>query len=166
MTTVESSEDYYDWFTIWKDVKPPARETEWIEQLLAHPPAIEPERRKGGLIQEYLSDRLNYASRSVRELEQELYVRHKLHEQSVEQLDYQISRAALGLEQFKGWAVGYNRGVDDKRIELERTLHDLRKEKRSWRVRLWDDVVRLRSELREKRQEYEAMLRLTGMQVG
>ena len=159
-------EDDQDLLKLWNELQRPKPEVEWTAELLGRPLEQPAEGLGRGFIQDYLHGRVNDASRTVQEREHELYIRQKLHHQNVEQLNYQISRAALALDRFKGWAVGYNRGVDEARIELERTLRDLRKEKRSGRLRFWDDVVRLRDELREKRQEHEAMVRRTRMQSG
>lgn len=148
----------HDLLRRWADLQRRRPEVDWIEELLSKPPASE--RPRGhSLVDEYLQGRAGDARDTVQELERELYVRGQLHAQSTTQLDYQITQAARALEQFRGWAVGYNRGVDEKRIELERTLRELRREKRATRVRAWDDLVRLRAELRERRREYFAAAR-------
>ena len=150
----------------WKELQVASPEPEWINKLLETPAGRSDlaERAVVGLVDQYLQSRVRDASRTVKELEDELYVRQQLHDQSTGQIEYQISHAALALDHFKGWAVGYNRGIDDKRIELERTLRELRREKRTTRVQVWDDLVRLRGELRERRREYYAALRRATLQ--
>ncbi len=81
-----------------------------------------------------------------------------MHDQSVAEIDYQITQAASSLEQFSNWGIGYNTGVDVKRNFLERELSNLRKERRSLLVRTWDDIGRLRKEFRQLVREYKAML--------
>lgn len=55
--------------------------------------------------------------------------------------------------------MGYNTGVDVKRNHLERQLQQLRTERRAAELRTWDDLVRLRKELREAVREYESKKR-------
>lgn len=161
-------DDLYYYYELWRhlqDVRErKKKEPEWVKELLQEP--SEKREAEGDLVRRYLQAALEQSRRAVKQLEREIYVRTNLHDQAVEQLDYQITQAAHSLERFRGWGVGYNRGVDQKRVELERTLGDLRKEKRSWRVRFWDDLVRLRAELRERRRDYEAALRRSDLRLG
>ena len=128
MPNLEGSDDLYDYFTLWKEAERPRREVEWMEQLLTELLEMSPALRDVDPIQRYLETGLEQARQAVHQLEREIYVRSKLHEQSVEQLDYQIACAAHSLKQFRGWSVGYNRGVDEKRIEealkrIDKWLH-------------------------------------------
>lgn len=147
----------------WNELQRRRPEPEWTE-LLASPLECRTAKRSGNPIDDYLQEKLTQSRTLVNELKRDVYVRRKLHEQSVEQIDYQISCAALALDHFKGWAVGYNRGIDNKRIEIERTLSELRREKRSVRLRTWDDLVRLSGELLTRQREYYAVLRRLTLQ--
>lgn len=104
--------------------------------------------------------------RAIASLRQELYTRLDLRDQVLQQIDYQIRKAAHSLESFTGFGLGYNVGVDVKRNQLERQLADLRKERRNQELRGWDDVVALRRELRRAQDELTDVERRGGMAGG
>src|SRR5262245_47441779 len=66
-------------------------------------------------IEQYLAQRFGTATTAVDQVRHEIDVRLELAEQSLKQLDAQITYATLSLESFAGWGVGYNTGVDVKR---------------------------------------------------
>jgi cyclopropane fatty-acyl-phospholipid synthase-like methyltransferase len=74
------------------------------------------------------------------------------------ELDYQLSRAALSLSEFRHWGLGYNTGVDVKRNMLEKQLTDFRKEKRKTELQCWEDIISLKKDLRKILEEYKALL--------
>ena len=106
----------------------------------------------------YILSQTRDAGYALAQLRQEASSRAQMHDQSVAEIDYQITQAASSLEQFSNWGIGYNTGVDVKRNFLERELSNLRKERRSLLVRTWDDIGRLRKEFRQLVREYKAML--------
>jgi len=113
--------------------------------------------------QAYLIGKLTDARSALGQLEEEALARAQLHEESLREIDYQISRAALGLDQFTGWGIGYNTGVDIKRNQLERELSNLRRERRSTLLRTWEDIANLREEFREAVAEYKSLLDRLGL---
>lgn|GEM_PF-3807274 len=113
--------------------------------------------------QAYLIGKLTDARSAVGQLEEEALARAQLHEESLREIDYQISRAALSLDQFTGWGIGYNTGVDIKRNQLERELSNLRRERRSTLLRTWEDIANLREEFREAVAEYKSLLNRLGL---
>ena len=98
----------------------------------------------------------------LHQLQEEARARATLHDRAMHELDYQISRAAIGLTHFKDVGVGYNTGVDMRRTHLERELSQLRRERRTTLQRTWQDVASLREEFRDALAEYKSRLsRLT-----
>lgn len=90
----------------------------------------------------------------VDQLRNEIESRRGLHKAFVSELNRQIRYAKSSLEKFRSWGVGYNTGVDVKRNHLERLLQQLRGDRRSAQLKTWDDLIRLRKELREATTEY------------
>ena len=113
--------------------------------------------------QAYLIGKLKDAGATIDHMEQEAVARAQLHEESVQEIDYQISKAAFSLDQFSHWGIGYNTGVDVKRNFLERELSNFRKERRSTLLRTWEDIATLRKEFREAVAEYKALLSRLGL---
>ena len=113
--------------------------------------------------QAYLIGKLKDARSTVDQLEEEALARAKLQDESLAEIDYQISRAALSLDHFTGFGVGRNVGVDIKRNQLERELSNLRKERRSTFLRTWEDIASLRKEFREAVVEYKSLLSRLGL---
>lgn len=113
--------------------------------------------------QAYLVGKVKDTRSTIDQLEEEAIARTQLHDESLREIDYQISRAALSLDHFTGWAIGYNTGVDIKRNQLERELSSLRKERRSTLLRTWEDIGSLRKEFREAVAEYKSLLSRLGL---
>jgi hypothetical protein len=110
-------------------------------------------------VEAYLHDRMKDAGRVLEHLQAESDARVQLHDQSVREIDYQISRAAFGLERFAYWGVGYNRGIDMRRAHLEEELSQLRRERRGILARSWNEVIGLRKMFRDALAEYRALQR-------
>jgi hypothetical protein len=105
-------------------------------------------------------------SEDLADVTHEIEARVTLHERFQGELDYQISRDAWSLEQFAGWGLGYNSGVDAKRSLLERRLTQARREKRQVSLDTWRDLVELRKEQRRVRLELGEVARLKRMTEG
>lgn len=156
---MDFNETYYYW-SLWRDLEQrrKRKERDWTKELLRDVP-VEAGNDTGDLLSKYLDGMLREARQAMRQVEREIYARTNLHDEAVAQLDYQIGEATASLERFHGWGVGYNRGVDQKRLSLEHQLSSLRHERRASRLRFWEDAVRLRGELHARQQAYEAALR-------
>ncbi len=113
--------------------------------------------------QAYLIGKLKDARTVVDQLAGEALARGQLQDESLSEIDYQVSRAALSLDRFAGFGVGYNTGVDIRRNQLERELSNLRKERRSTLLRTWEDIAALRKEFREAVAEYKLLLSRLGL---
>ncbi len=107
----------------------------------------------GDALDDYLGHRSRRLERAVSEMRDELFTRIELRDRTLEQIDYQISRAAFSLKTFTGFGLGYNTGVDVRRNLLERQLTDLRRQRRHEELNAWEDVVTVRKELRRAQDE-------------
>lgn len=135
---------------------------EFLKQLtdLALPPQPSPEQRLASEpVSAYFADKLQGLRQRIEGLRQELNVRRDLRRRFLQELDYQITVAALSLKEFQFWGIGYNRGVDMKRSLLERQLADFRQKRRQEELRFWGDAVTLRKDLRNVLAEYQDALR-------
>jgi hypothetical protein len=63
----------------------------------------------------------------VKTCNKEIQVRIEIRSKFDKEMEYQISKAAFSLGEFKFWGLGYNTGVDVKRNKLERQLASSRK---------------------------------------
>lgn len=108
---------------------------------------------------EFFIYKLKDLGKTIDQLNKEIRTRLEMKQTFDAELDYQISKAAFSLEQFKFWGLGYNTGVDVKRNMLERQLADFRREKRRIELQGWEDIISLRKELREALEEYNSLLR-------
>jgi hypothetical protein len=108
----------------------------------------------------YFSDRVETAREWADQMGRDLHARAALASGFLREIDEQLTYLQCSLERFSGWGVGYNTGVDVKRNHLERQLQQLRAERRMTELRAWDDIVRLRKELRGAVNEYRSAQRL------
>ena len=109
--------------------------------------------------EEFFEHKLLFHGKSAEQIQQEIQTRQQLMDNSLREIDYQISQCAFSLEQFQFFGLGYNVGVDMRRNLLERMLADLRKERRNTQLRAWENVIALRKGLRDTLAEYYDILR-------
>lgn len=134
------------------------------EQLMKEIPSVET--LPGEPVRELFESRIAAKRAHTAQLEQELETRVELHDYFLGQLDYQISLTAQSLGELAGFGTGYNTGVDVKRNLLERQLTQLRKDRRDVELKTWDDMIRLRRDLRDAQSEYRELLRRYGLFKG
>ena len=144
--------------TPWDERRPTAELVRSLFELSALLPQTKQLPESADHAQSYVVGLLRDTRTTIRQLGEEALARAEVHDQTVREVDYQISRAALSLDRFTGWTVGYNTGVDIKRNHLERELSSLRKERRSALVRTWKDIAALRKEFREAVAQYKSLL--------
>jgi hypothetical protein len=155
----ESGEAYLLWIEFEEAKRRATRKPDLIQELLADLEMRGPESRPVD-IDSYITDRAHVTRQRVSEVRAELATRLDLNTKFMAEIDAQINYLQLSLEQFAGWGVGYNTGVDVKRNHLERQLQQLRTERRGAELRTWDDLVKVRKELREAMKEYRDSDRL------
>jgi hypothetical protein len=140
------------------------RNREWLRVLFEPDRPVRPSPLDDP-VDAYLDGVLERARLDVTQLREEIDVRRRVHEQAGAQLDYELMAAAHSLTRLANWGLGYNRGVDQKRAQLEDRLQTLRHEKRLWHARVWKDVVDLRTRMRAAQREYDAALRRSRLGV-
>jgi len=106
---------------------------------------------------DFIENRIKALKGTIDQINKEIYLRFEMKNKFDYELEYQLSRAAFSLSQFKFWGLGYNTGVDVKRNMLERQLADFRKEKRRTELQCWEDIISLRKELRTVLDEYKML---------
>jgi hypothetical protein len=142
--------DFSEWYLFEREVEALTRKRRRPDPLREPATAESP---AAPAVEDLFAYRARQLERAVASLRRELYTRLELRDQVLEQIDYQISKAAHSLKSFTGFGLGYNVGVDVKRNQLEKHLADLRKERRNQELRGWDDTVALRRELRRAQDE-------------
>ena len=107
---------------------------------------------------DFIENRIRDLKNTMDQINKEIYLRFEMKNKFDYELEYQLSRAAFSLSQFKFWGLGYNTGVDVKRNMLEKQLLDFRKEKRRTELQCWEDIISLRKELRMVLDEYKMLI--------
>lgn len=125
---------------------------ELFDSSLSHP-------ETNDLYSEFFQNKLSSLRGQIQEIDMELETRQLIHRELITEIDHQVLSASLFLDQLKHWAIGYRVGVDMERNLWERRIADLTKEKRSERVRLWRDSVRVNEDRRELTKEYKELLK-------
>jgi hypothetical protein len=119
---------------------------------------VEPEKMPPLEASDFIENRIKDLKGTMDQINKEIYLRFEMKNKFDTELDYQISRAAFSLGQFKFWGLGYNTGVDVKRNMLERQLADFRREKRRIELQGWEDIIGLRKDLRKVLDEYKMLI--------
>lgn len=109
--------------------------------------------------EERLADQLRGLAAEIREISGDLEARRELSTRFLREINYQIDRASDSLSRMQG-GVGYNRGIDQRRLAIERDLTTLREQRRRQHERTWADLLPLRRHLREVAQQYDLLREL------
>ena len=128
-----------------------------IEELFK-PEIVEPDKKPIQEASDFIENRIKDIKGTMDQINKEIYLRFEIKNKFDTELDYQISKAAFSLGQFKFWGLGYNTGVDVKRNMLERQLADFRREKRRIELQGWEDIISLRKDLSKVLEEYNMLL--------
>lgn len=113
--------------------------------------------------QAYVVGKLKDTGSTINQLEEEALARAQLHDESIGEIDYQISRAALSLDQFTGIGISQYAGIEIRRAHLERQLANFRRDRRGAFLKTWEDIASLRKEFREAVVEYKSLLSRLGL---
>ena len=106
----------------------------------------------------FIENRIKDVRGTIDQINKEIHVRFEMRNKFDKEMEYQISKAAFSLGEFKFWGLGYNTGVDVKRNMLERQLADFRREKRRIELQGWEDIIGLRKDLRKVLDEYKMLI--------
>jgi hypothetical protein len=134
------------------------KKVDLIESLLK-PEEIIPDDHERIEVSDFIDVRMKDIKIKMDQIEKEISLRFQMKNRFDEEIEYQISRAAFSLSQFKLWGLGYNTGVDVKRNMLEKQLVEFRKDKRRTQLQCWEDIIGLRKELRSLTDEYRILAR-------
>ena len=134
-----------------------------IEELLSDLDEEKESKENVFEIDRYLQNCVQTRKGRVDQIRKEMETRLEINSKFTKEINSQIRYAQFSLEQFTGWGVGYNTGVDVKRNHLERQLQQLRTDRRTSELRTWEDLISLRKELREATEEYKGARRLGEM---
>lgn len=165
MTDINGNDKYGDWYLLnleFEELRRKRKEKTTLEKLIERE-EVGQEAEKPKEFIEFFAYKLKDLGKTIDQLNKEIRIRLEMKQTFDAELDYQISKAAFSLEQFKFWGLGYNTGVDVKRNMLERQLADFRKEKRRIELQGWEDIISLRRELRKSLEEYNSLLRRKNM---
>jgi hypothetical protein len=149
-----------DWYLLNLEVEKllaSKKKKDLIEELFK-PEKNEPEKIPSLEASDFIENRIKDLKGTMDQINKEIYLRFEMKNKFDTELDYQISRAAFSLGQFKFWGLGYNTGVDVKRNMLERQLADFRREKRRIELQDWEDIIGLRKDLRKVLDEYKMLI--------
>ena len=150
----------FEWYQIDLDFEEAKKrkKTDLMEYLLK-PEEILPDEHEQIEASDFIDNRMKDLRAKMNQIEKEISLRFLMKNQFDEEIEYQISKAAFSLSQFKFWGLGYNTGVDVKRNMLEKQLVDFRKDRRRTQLQCWEDIIGLRKELRALNDEYRMLAR-------
>lgn len=160
-----NNDKFGDWYLLDLEIEEIAKlkkKKNLLEELSA-PEEPRAEEWKPKELEDFFTYKLQDLKGTVGQINKEISTRFEMKQEFEKELDYQISKAAFSLEQFKFWGLGYNTGVDVKRNMLERQLADFRKEKRRIELQGWGDIISLRKDLRKALEEYKTLLKRKNM---
>jgi len=103
------------------------------------------------------SFRLQILKEPIDEINEEIRARDKLTAELSEEVDAKVRHLDFLLRDLDTWAMGHNDNIENRRLFLMREMLNLEKEKRSERLRFWEDVVSLVNKRRDFITEYKSM---------
>jgi hypothetical protein len=109
-----------------------------------------PERLAGSF-----SKKLKILAEAIEELNQEVKKRIKMSYLFQTKIDAEILRLEFLLRELDHWTLGCEESIEHRRLGLEREILNLRREKRSERLRAWEDIDSLIRRRRELIMEYQ-----------
>ena len=98
---------------------------------------------------------------SVEKINLDVEIRKKIHRKSLVDICKDVKEVKRMLQELFLYSPGTKHSIDIRRMDLERALIGLSKEKRITKLTLWKDLVFLRRELREILFEYSALQRIS-----
>jgi len=140
-------------------LKKSKKKKDLCEELFPSKIIVEPIKENGaGEFSGFFTYKIKDLREAIDHIKKEISVRFDMKKEFEKELDYQLSKAAFSLSEFKRWGLGYNTGVDVKRNMLEKQLNDFRREKRKTELQCWEDIISLRKDLRKALEEYKSLV--------
>ena len=108
----------------------------------------------------FFTDKARVLREEIEKINAEADERKRLHSEMKSMIEADLKEVKRLLAEISLYAPGTRHSIDLRRIELEREMLSLRKERRLAEVSLWKDLVFLRREMREIVFEYQALKRM------
>jgi len=110
-------------------------------------------------------DKIDLLRETIEEIKEDIKTRHELNHEFLIQIDKQIKKLEEELQNLKLYSLGNNQshGANSKRIQIEKELHELNKEKRDRIYSYFKDTVELKEKLRKVLLEYQSLLNMKEM---
>lgn len=108
----------------------------------------------------FFSDKARVLKEEIEKINQDMEIRKKIQRKSQEDICKDVKEVRRLLHELSLYSPGTKHSIDVRRLDLERELIGLGKEKRLAKLSLWKDIVFLRRELREIVFEYQALKRM------
>ena len=108
----------------------------------------------------FFADKARVLREEIEKINAEADERRRLHSEMKSMIEADLKEVKRLLSEISLYAPGTKHSIDLRRIELEREMLSLRKERRLAEISLWKDLVLLRREMREIVFEYQALKRM------
>jgi hypothetical protein len=108
----------------------------------------------------FFADKARVLREEIEKINGEAEERKRLHSEMKSMIEADLKEVKRLLADISLYAPGTKHSIDLRRIELEREMLSLRKERRLAEISLWKDLVFLRREMREIVFEYQALKRM------
>jgi len=108
----------------------------------------------------FFADKARVLREEIEKINAEADERRRLHSEMKSMIEADLKEVKRLLSEISLYAPGTKHSIDLRRIELEREMLSLRKERRLAEISLWKDLVFLRREMREIVFEYQALRRM------
>ena len=105
-------------------------------------------------LEPFFTARGQFWAKSVDDILGLISERERLKYENMHKIDYESCQIKTRLFELDHWRRGFDPRLERTRVQIERELSALEREKRFEEVACWRDVTRLRSELREAVREY------------
>jgi len=109
------------------------------------------------LLNSIFSVRLKILGEPIEEINEEIRLRKSLTKALNGEIDAKVKHLEFLLRDLDAWTMGYNDSIENRRIELQREILALEKEKRSEKLRFWEDVVSLINKRIDFLMEYQTL---------
>lgn len=109
----------------------------------------------------FFSDKAKVLKEEIEKINLDMEIRKKIHRTVLDDICKGVKEIRRLLQEISLYSPGTKHSIDIRRLDLEREIMSLGKEKRMTKLSLWKDLVFLRRELRETIFEYQALQRMS-----
>jgi len=108
-------------------------------------------------VSEIFGIRLRILKKPIEEINDAIRIRRVINKSISDEIDSKHKHIEFLLRDLDNWTMGCNDSIERRRLELQRELLSLEKEKRSEKLRFWEDVVSLANKRTEFLIEYRTL---------